>query len=356
MKMMTPLAMTLAVLLSFTGCSNEQSTVVDSTDTNGSANSKEVTTLRFSHLWPATAAMNVEAFEPWAKKIAEESDGRLKVEIYPSATLSKPDVTYDAVANGTVDIGLQVQGYINGRFPLTQIAELPGLSDSAGQMSCILQTLYDDGVIANEYEDTHLLFMIGSEPSTIHTVDKPIRKPDDMKGMRIRRPSAIGGDIIEAAGGAPVGLPATDLYNSLQRGVIDGMAFPWSPTGSFRLTEIVNTHTNMPFYSSALMVTMNKDKYESLPDDLKEVIDNNSGTVMADITANVFDTEAAKFYEEAKARGDVMIDIPDPLNDPDWRVPLEAGTEKYLSDVEALGLDAQGVYVKAQQASVACES
>lgn len=349
MKNPSSLALALAVLLSFSGCSSEQKST-NKTEAN------EVTTLRFSHLWPATAMMNVEAFEPWAKRIEEESGGRLKIEIYPSATLSKPDTTYDAVAKGTVDLGVQVPSYVNGRFPLTQVAELPGLSNSAVQMSCMLQNLYDDDVIASEYEDTHLLFMIGSEPGTLHTIDKPIRKPNDMVGMRIRRPSAIAGDIIEAAGGSPVGLPATDLYTSLQRGVIDGMSFPWSPTGSFKLTEIVNTHTTMPFYSSALLVTMNKDKYESLPDDLKKVIDDNSGMEMANLTAKVFDKEAAFYSEQARAKGDVMIDIPDPLNDPDWKVPLTAGTNKYLAGIEALGLDSQTVYAKVKEASAACKS
>lgn len=347
MKSRFVLPAALATLLSLSACSTEES------PTSGG---NEVTTLRFSHLWPASAVMHTDAFVPWAKKIEEESGGRLKIDIYPSATLSKPDVTYDAVAKGTVDMGVQVQGYINGRFPLTQIAELPGLSNSAAQMSCMLQTLYEDGVISSEYDDTHLLFMIGSEPATLHTIDKPIRTPADLKGMRIRRPSAIGGDIIEAAGGAPVGLPATDLYTSLQRGVIDGMAFPWSPTGSFKLTDIVNTHTNMPFYSSALVVTMNQDKYNDLPDDLKKIMDDNTGKVMSDIAANVFDTEAAKYSDEAKARGDVMIDIPDPLHDPLWKVPLDTGTKKYLADVSAKGLDAQSVYTKAQEASAACES
>lgn len=136
----------------------------------------------------------------WARKVEEESDGRLKVEIYPSATLSSADSTYESTANGTIDIGSQVQGYSNGRFPLTQIAELPGLSNSATQMNCMLQTLYDDGVISSEYEDTHLLFMMGTGPGGIHTIDNPIRKPEDLKGLRMRRPSAIAGDIIESAG------------------------------------------------------------------------------------------------------------------------------------------------------------
>ncbi len=348
MKKRLPMSLALTALLGLTGCSQSGDTVApDSTET---------TTLRFSHFWPATAATHTEIFEPWAKKIEEESGGRLKVEIYPSATLSKPDATYDATAKGTVDIGSQLQGYTNGRFPLTQVTELPGLSNSATQMNCMLQTLYDEGVIAQEYDDTHLLFMMGTGPGGMHTVDQPIRTPDDLKGLRMRRPSTIAGDIIESAGGTPVGLPATDIYTSLQRGVLDGVSLPWDATGSFRLIELTNTHTNIPFYSSAIMVTMNKDKYDSLPDDLKKVIDDNSGMAMAKAAGKVFDAEDDRYMAEAKAKGDTMIDIPDPLNDPQWKAPLEAGTQKYLSDVKAQGLDAESVYKKAQEASAACKA
>lgn len=341
------IALAAAALIGMAGCSQSNE--------SAAVNTNEVTTLRFAHFWPATSATHMKVFAPWAKKIEEESGGRLKVELFPSATLSKADAAYEATAKGTVDIGSQLQGYTNGRFPLTQITELPGLSNSATQMNCMLQTLYDDGVIASEYEDTHLLFMMGTGPGGIHTVDKPIKEPNDLKGQRIRRPSAIAGDIIEAAGGTPVGLPVTDVYTSLQRGVLDGLSLPWDAMGSFKLIELANTHTNIPFYSSAIVVTMNKGKYDNLPKELKQVIDNNSGQMMAALAGKVFDEEDDKFMAEAKAKGDVMIDIPDPLNDPLWKGPLEAGTKKYLQDISALGLDANTVYQKAKEASAACK-
>lgn len=341
------IALAAAALIGMAGCSQSNE--------SAAVNTNEVTTLRFAHFWPATSATHMKVFAPWAKKIEEESGGRLKVELFPSATLSKADAAYEATAKGTVDIGSQLQGYTNGRFPLTQITELPGLSNSATQMNCMLQTLYDDGVIASEYEDTHLLFMMGTGPGGIHTVDKPIKEPNDLKGQRIRRPSAIAGDIIEAAGGTPVGLPVTDVYTSLQRGVLDGLSLPWDAMGSFKLIELANTHTNIPFYSSAIVVTMNKGKYDNLPQDLKQVIDNNSGQMMAALAGKVFDEEDDKFMAEAKAKGDVMIDIPDPLNHPLWKGPLEAGTKKYLQDITALGLDANTVYQKAKEASAACK-
>lgn len=340
--------------VSLLGCSNQSDTSSDDTATTTSAASQETTTLRFSHFWPATSNISKEIFEPWAKKIEDESGGRLKVELYPSAGLAKADVTYEATAKGTIDIGSQVQGYTAGRFPLTQITELPGLSNSAVQMGCILQTLYEDGTIASEYEDTHLLFMYGVGPGALHTTDKLIRTPADMKGMRIRRPSAVAGDIIEKMGAAPVGLPANDMYTSLQRGVVDGLSFPWEAVTTFKINELTKYHTNLPLYTSAVMVTMNKNTYDGLSDDLKKVIDDNSGMAMANQTGEMFDKHDDIAIQAARDNGDEMIDIPDPLNDPDWKGPLLEGTQKYLDDVNALGLDADGVYEKAKAASAAC--
>ena len=339
--------------ISLLGCSNQSDT--DSKAETAATTSQETTTLRFSHFWPATSSISKEVFEPWAKQIETDSNGRLKVELYPSAGLAKADVTYEAAAKGTIDIGSQAHGYTNGRFPLTQITELPGLSNSASQMGCMLQTLYEDGTLANEYKDTHLLFMYGAGPGSLHTTKKLIRTPADMKGMRIRRPSAVAGDIIESAGGSPVGLPANDMYTALQRGVVDGLSFPWEAVTAFKINEVAKYHTDIPFYSSALMVTMNQNSYDKLPDDLKQVLDKNSGMAMAKKVGEVFDKHDDMAIQAAKDKGDEVVEIPDPLNDPDWKGPLTKGTQKYLTDVKALGLDADGVYEKAKAVSAACK-
>lgn len=348
MKTKTHLGILLTTCIAVTGCSNNNEAVKASTDT------VDVTTLRFSHFMTANDNINTEALEPWAKKIEADSNGRIKVEIYPSATLSKPGATYDATAKGIVDIGMQAQGYTAGRFPLTQIAELPGITNSAQQQSCILHKLYDEGVIADEYKDTHLLALIGTGQGALHTVDKPIRTPADMKGLRIRQPSAVASHIIEATGAAPVGMPASDTYTALQRGVIDGLSFTWQPIQAFRLDELINTHTNIPFYNSTFVISMNKDKYDRLPEDLKKVIDDNSGAALAANISKVFDVSNDKAMAAAKEKGDVMIDIPDPLNEPNWKGPLIEGSQKYLDEVNATGLDADAVYEKIKVTSKTC--
>lgn len=352
MKLRTSFYATALLSFSLLGCSDPSS---NSETASTEPSSDEVTVLRFSHFWPATSSFSKEILEPWVEAIEKESNGRLKVELYPSATLSKPQVTYEAAVKGTVDIGSQAHGYTSGRFPLTQIAELPGLSSSATQMSCILQTLYENGTIASEYEDSHLLFMYGAGPGVLHTSDKLIKTPEDMKGMRIRRPSAVAGDILESMGASPVGLPANDIYTSLQRGVVDGLSFPWEAVKTFKIDEVTKYHTNIPFYSSGLMVTMNNDTYNGLPADLQKVIDDNSGMALAKKVGEVFDKHDKTVLQEARDKGDEFVEIPDPLNDAAWKGPLEKGTQKYLNDVKALGLDSAGVYEKAKAASTACE-
>ncbi len=331
-------------LLALSSCSNQETT----------STGDDVVTLRFSHFMTLNDPMNKEVFEPWARQVEEDSNGRIKVEIYPSATLSKPDVTYDAAAKGTVDIGVQPQGYTSGRFPVSQIAELPGVSETGEQLSCVLHTLYDDGVISDEYEDTHLLYMMGSGPHGLHTIDTPIRTPADLNGMRIRRTSSVAADMLESVGATTIGMPASDTYTSLQRGVIDGVSLPWQPIEAFRLDELVNSHTYVPFYNAAFIVTMNKDKYESLPDDLKKVIDDNSGAQMGAKGSQVFDRVNARVRQAAIDNGDTMVEIPDPLNNPAWQAPLEAGVQKYLNSVD--GVDAQDVYQKAKAAGAACRT
>ncbi len=358
MKKLTQLALAAAIATSLSACNDKSSDDKSSTQQGSAEKStqpSEEVVLRFSYFWPATSAFHKGAIEPWVKKIAEESNGRLKIQLYPSSTLSKATATYDAAVKGTVDIGSQAQGYTSGRFPLTQITELPGLSSSATQMGCILQTLYEDGTIASEYEDSHILFMYGLGPSAIHTANKAVKKPEDMKGLRIRRPSAVAGDLIESLGAAPVGMPAGDVYTSLQKGVIDGLSFPWEAAQAFRVNEVTKYHTNMPLYTSSLVVNMNKAKYDSLPDDLKKVLDNNSGMEMTKKVGDIYKKYDQMAIDDAVAKGGELVSIPDPLNDPDWAGPLKAGTQKYLDSVTALGKDAESVYERAKKASIACK-
>ncbi|SEG67734.1 TRAP transporter substrate-binding protein [Marinobacterium lutimaris] len=309
-------------------------------------------TLRFAHPWPANSAIH-QGFAEWGKMINEDSQGRIDIELYPSQTLVKAGASYDAVVNNIADMTATVQGYTANRFPLSQIVELPGMVNSGSQGSCLLQKLYDEGQVSSEYDDSHVLFVYTNGPGQLHSRDKEMLYPDDLKGMRIRRPTVAVGTLLENLGAQPVGMPAPEIYQSLQRDVIDGVAISWDGTKVFRLNELVNYHTQVNLYSLAFVVTMNKNVYAKLPDDLKAVLDKYSGAKWSQYMTAIFDNLDKESMKEAVEMGDKLIPLTDDARKA-WEPVLGEITEQYINDLEAKGIPARKVYERAVELKEVC--
>ena len=320
---------------------------------SGAASAQEVT-LRLAHFWPTAAPIHEEIFQAWADAVSEESDGRIGVEIYPSQTLARAPQTYDFVVSGVADIGATVQGYTANRFPLTQVIELPGLVRSARQGSCVLQSLYDEGHLDAEYADSRVLFLFTHGPGHLHTVEAPVETPEDLAGLRIRRPTAVVAQLLEELGAEPVGMPAPEIYTSLQRGVIDGAALPWEGVLSFRANEVVGQHTEIGLYSLAFMVTMNQGAYDRMPADLQAVIDNNSGLAWAARAGDMFDGADVVGEAQADEMGNTIRTIEGGHQNAAWADTLAGATEGYLADLEGRGLASRTVYDRALALTDGC--
>lgn len=311
-------------------------------------------TLRYTHFWPSNSRVHTEVFEPWGKSIEAASNGRIKVQIYPAQTLAKADGSYQATVNGVADIVSTVQGYTAGRFPLSQIAEFPGLSNSALQGGCILQSLYDQGLLDREYQDTKVLYMFTTGPGVLHTRNKALPGPDALKGLRMRNPSTIAGQVLQQAGARNVSMPAPETYESMQRGVIDGAAFPWEAMQVFRLNELATHHADVPIYSTAFVTAINKRTYERLPDDLKKVIDDHSGAAWQRKAAAVFDALDVEGREFAQKNGHEIVTVADPMNDAAWQPVLQAVIDNYLADLKKQNLPGDEVYAAARKFKNQC--
>ncbi|MCK0769578.1 MULTISPECIES: TRAP transporter substrate-binding protein [Chromohalobacter] len=315
------------------------------------------TTLRMSHFWPGASSINKDVFEAWAEAVEKDSNGSLQVENYPSQTLSQADETYEAAVNGIADIGITAQGYTNGRFPLSQIVELPGVASSAPEGACVLQTLYDDGKIDSEYDDTHVLFMFTTGPGYIHTRETDVQTPSDLEGLRMRRPTSVAGNILNNMGAEPVGMPAPEIYTSMQRGVLDGLSFPWEGMKTFRLNELTEYHTQVPFYTLIFVATMSQDTYDSLSPEQQKAIDENSGMKWAEKAGKVFAADDKAGKKEAEEAGHTIRVIDNPLENSEWAKPLKAGIDQYLGNLESRGLDqARDVYYAALEARKSCSA
>ncbi|MCB1760198.1 MAG: TRAP transporter substrate-binding protein [Gammaproteobacteria bacterium] len=311
--------------------------------------------LRFAHFWPAVSSTHKNLYQAWADTVEKESGGRIEVEIYPSSTLAKPPAQYEAVKNRIADMTATIQGYTANRFPLTQVVELPGVSDNAGHGSCIIQSLYDEGLISQEYQDTKPLFLFTHGPGLIHTRDKLIKEPADFAGLRIRRPTLVVSNLLEGLGAQPVGMPAPQSYTSMQRGVIDGVALPWEGALVFRLNELATNHTEVGgLYTLSFIVTMNKQVYEGMPADLKAVIDRNTGQSWSKRAGIEFDALDVKGRAAAVEGGHKIHTIEDGAKNPAWKRVFDAATESYLDDLEKRGLPGRKVYARALELAKSC--
>lgn len=309
-------------------------------------------TLRFAHPWPAGSAIH-NGLEEWSQSLNQASDGRIEVQLFPSQTLAKAAKSYDAVIGRIADVTATVQGYTANRFPLTQVIELPGMVETGAQGSCVLQKLYDQGAFADEYDETHVLFVYTNGPGHLHTRSKEVNKPEDLAGMRIRRPTTLIGELFEELGAQSAGMPAPEIYQSLQRDVIDGVAISWDGAKVFRLNELTRHHTELNLYSLSFVVTMNKDVYAQLPTDLKAVVDAHSGEKWSQHMAAVFDDLDKQSRSEAQAKGDTVVQLTDEVRSA-WQPALNRVTEKYLGTLESQGLPAREVYQRAQTLSEEC--
>ncbi|WP_027854150.1 TRAP transporter substrate-binding protein [Marinobacterium litorale] len=311
--------------------------------------------LRFASFFPPVAAPHKEVFIAWAEKVKADSNGRIEVEMYPSSTLAKPPALYDAAANGIADVVATVQGYTANRFPLTQIVELPGIVTDAQQGSCVIQKMYDEGLTSGEYEETHPLFMFTHGQGHIHTKETLVKEPSDLAGLRIRRPTSVVAKILEEVEAQPVGMPAPESYQSMQRGVIDGVSLPWEGQKSFRLNELATKHTEIGLYSLSFVVTMNKRTYDSMPADLQKVIDDNSGMLWANKAGMVFDAQDGEGRKDAVAAGHEILTIEGGVENEAWKPVVAAATENYLQELEDKGLPARDVYARTLELAKLCQ-
>jgi len=312
-------------------------------------------TLRLAHFFPPVAGQHKDIAQAWADKVKADSAGRIEVEVYPSSTLAKPPAQYNAVKNRIADVTLTVQGYTANRFPLTQVVELPGVVQSAAQGSCVIQTLYDENLISREYKDTKPLFFFTHGQGHIHTTEKMVKSPEDFEGLRIRRPTAVVGKLLEGLGAQPVGMPAPQSYQSVQRGVIDGVSLPWEAQLVFRINDLTPKHTEVGgLYSLSFIMTMNKDVYSSMPADLQAVIDQNSGATWSQAAAKVFDAVDIKGRAQAVSMGHEIYTVEGGSENPAWKPILDKASESYLAELEAKGLPARQVYQRAKELAVSC--
>ena len=311
---------------------------------------QDVTTLRVHQMLPAQATIPSKAIDPWTKRVEAASGGRLKFELYPAMQLggAPPDL-YDQAKDGVVDLIWTVLGYTPGRFPKSEVFELPFMVTKGETTSVAFQQFVEANSI-DEFAGVKLLCVHTHGPGLFHTKD-PVTKLEDLKGMKIRGGSRIINDMLTQLGAEPVGMPVPQVPEALSTGVISGTTIPWEVTPSLKVAELVRNHTGFSgthgLYTQTFGFTMNLDRYNSLPDDLKALIDQNAGVETARAFGAAMDAGDAVGLKIAQDAGNNIITL-DEAETQRWKDASQATVDKWYADATAAGFDGKALHEAAK--------
>jgi len=281
---------------------------------SASAFGQEVT-LKFHHIWNPQAMASVRVIQPWCNKIAAESNNKLKCQVFPAMSMGgTPPQLVDQVRDGVADLVITLPGYTAGRFPIMEVFELPFMTNSA-EAGARAAWDYQSKYASKEFPGTKLLAIWVHDEGYVHTRDKPIKTMADFKGLKMRAPTRQTNKLLASLGATPVGMPMPAIPDAVSKGTIDGFLLPWEIIPAVKLQEMVKYHSETDpsrpsLYSAGFIFGMNQAKYDSLPADLKKVIDSNSGAELSQQIGKVWDESQTAGRKTAVDRGNTFYMIP----------------------------------------------
>lgn len=263
-------------------------------------------TVKFAHWVPPAHTLTASTIEPL--QAAVEGSG-LEIDVYPGGELGAgPLEQYVRVVQGVADIVWGLQGYTSSQFPLTMLSELPGALPEGMTGYDMLWNAYDAGQLAGEFPGTKPLALWLSEPNVFIMKDVDVRTPDDLNGLKIRVSGSAAAAAVEALGATPVQMPAGEIYNSLQTGLIDGVITGASAIGDFKLDEVANSYTlNAPLGHISFYVVMNQAKYDSLSQEEKDAIDSIAGRALSQSAEEGWNARAESVIESISGMDDNTV-------------------------------------------------
>ena len=307
-------------------------------------------TLRLHQFLPPQANVPVNIIDPWIAKIAEESDGRIEIKHFPAMQLGgKPPELIGQAIDGVADIVWTVAGYTPGRFPHTEVFELPFMMTDAEATSRAYWEMAQKYMVDTEFKDFHVLGLWVHGPGLIHSSD-PVVSPGDLDGVKLRAPTRVTNMMFSSIGATPVGMPVPAVPEALSKGVIDATVIPWEVTAPLKVSELVTNHLEFgdaSLYTTTFLFAMNKDAYNALPDDLKAVLDDNSGVEFSAFAGKQMQLDDGPARELALDLGNTITTLT-PEQVEEWRAAAAPTVDAWIAEVAEQGMDGAALIEEAK--------
>ncbi len=311
---------------------------------NALAVSPKVIELKMAHIMPTKHVQHVHVMVPFAEDVNKATEGRVKITIYPGGVLAKAPDQFDAAAAGITDFAYGVQAYTPGKFPLTSVLELPFLFTSGAHGTKVFWELWENiPELRKEYPGVKVCWLWTGDTGQLFTTKKQVRTMSDFKGLKIRTHSMVLKSALELLGAVPVTMPIPELYENLQKGVIDGCITPWSAVYDFSLYEVVRFATMSNFYIPAFFMVMNPSAFGRLSPNDQKILERMMGKPMGEKAAKVYDDAAQLGIDSLKKAGATIYPLP-PEEMERWEKTVDPVYKKWINDMEAKGLPGKKVY------------
>ncbi|SDH78622.1 TRAP-type C4-dicarboxylate transport system, substrate-binding protein [Alteribacillus persepolensis] len=306
-------------------------------DTDAGGQDGETIKLTYAFFAPANTFPAVQ-MEEWKNRLEERTDGKVEVELFPGGSLLEANNMYDGVESGTADIGLTSTSYEPGRFPLLSISDMPSGYNSALSASKVVADLVSQ-YPPEALNDFKIITSFATEPAYIQS-NKPITSLEDLDGQQLRIAGALT-PIMEELGAAPVGMSQAEVPEALQTGIVDGYVSSREILKDSKLAEMVGYTTNYPLALNTFVAVMNKDRWESLPSDVQEVIDELNQE-MTEFTGNYLDNHVQESIEWSKENHEhEIVELTDREK---WDEKLGEMQQNYVEEVASEGYPAKEYY------------
>jgi TRAP-type C4-dicarboxylate transport system substrate-binding protein len=299
-----------------------------------SARGEDVIKLKSANYLPQPHKMSLLG-QKFCDDVNKRLAGKVEITYFPGGTLLTPDKMYAGVAQGISDMGLSHIAYTRGRFPVTEVFEMP-LGFPSGYVASMVANDFYNKFKPDEWNNVHVLYFTMSGPLVVQTIKKPVKTLEDMKGLKIRATGALT-EVVKALGGAPVPLAMPDVYESLRREVIDGIMVDLSVLRQWRFAEVEKfvtanwqLGTGYTFY-----FVMNKDKWEKLPPDAQQVF-TEVGNEISRLNAaqwNESDIDALTYFKSLGGQVEMLSD-PEVVK---WKQAVEPVIANFKKDLTAKG-------------------
>lgn len=314
---------------------------------SGAHAAKPEFTFKLHHFLPPMSMAHRGFMAPWAEKVMKESNGRIKIDIYPAMQLGgKPPQLFDQARRGIADITWTVGGYTPGRFPKAGAFELPFMPVNAVATSMALQE-YAETEMKDELKDVHILALHTHAPGSLHSREKQIKQGSDLDGMKVRAPNKVMAKALSTLGASPVFMPVPQMPSALSKGVLDVAVLPFEVVKPLKIQQLVDYHTEVKgergLYTQFFLFSMNKKSYDKLPADLKKVIDNNAGIELAGHIGELFEISETEGYTASKDEGNNFYTL-SATETAKWKNAMQPVTDKWISSTD----EGQRLYDKAR--------